>query len=244
MTGPHDQSAYQVRFGWGGTALASLAAAPTVVIVDVLTFSTAVDAAVAAGASALPFRYSDASAPEYAAARGAVLAVARSAVSPAQPYSLSPGSLRMLTPGSRVVLPSPNGATLSLAAAETGSVVIAGCLRNRAAVAAWAAGGGEVAVIAAGERWADGSLRPAVEDLIGAGAIIDALPASLCRSPEADAAAAGFRAAAGDLTDRLLACASGRELVEGGWTEDVLTAAGLDESRQVPRLDDGAYRAG
>ena len=48
--------------------------------------------------------------------------------------------------------------------------MIAGGLRNAAAVAAAAARAGDVVgVIAAGERWPDGSLRPAIEDLLGAG---------------------------------------------------------------------------
>ncbi|WP_427168214.1 hypothetical protein ACQF4J_42955 [Streptomyces sp. C1-1] len=51
-----------------------------------------------------------------------------------------------------------------------------------------------LAVIAAGERWPDGSLRPALEDLLGAGAIIDELVSHGAGplSPEAAAARACF----------------------------------------------------
>jgi 2-phosphosulfolactate phosphatase len=79
-------------------------------------------------------------------------------------------------------------------------LVVAG-LRNRQAVAEWVLAQqgdkGErfmVAIVAAGESWADGSLRFAVEDLLAAGAVIDALAdlgIDYC-SPEAAAAAAAF----------------------------------------------------
>jgi 2-phosphosulfolactate phosphatase len=66
------------------------------------------------------------------------------------PYSLSPVSLLDVPPGTRLVLPSPNGSAVAAAIAHAVPVVLAGCLRNAAAVARVAreAGGdGPVAVV-------------------------------------------------------------------------------------------------
>jgi len=52
--------------------------------------------------------------------------------------------------------------------------------------------GTKIAVIPAGERWQDGNLRPAWEDLITAGSILSYLDGS--RSPEAEAAISAFQA--------------------------------------------------
>lgn len=127
-------------------------------------------------------------------------------------------------------------------------VVLAGCLRNARAVAAAAARVGlRVAVIAAGERWpangaGDRSLRPAAEDLIAAGAIIEGLPGR--RSPEAELAVAAFRAVRGRLPAVLAACSSGREHEAKGTAADVALAAQLNVSDFVPRLVDGGFVAG
>jgi 2-phosphosulfolactate phosphatase len=135
--------------------------------------------------------------------------------------------------------------------------VIAGCLRNAAAVGRFLRGSaGPVTVIAAGERWPDGSLRPALEDLLGAGAILAALqgpggfqaPATLEGpgpggfSPEAEAARACFEATA-DVAAAVSGCASGRELIEGGFGEDVAIAAEIGACLVVPVLTDGAFTA-
>jgi 2-phosphosulfolactate phosphatase len=136
-------------------------------------------------------------------------------------------------------LPSPNGATVCLEAAARGQV-LAGCLRNRSAVARRAASlGGAFGIIPVGERSAAGTLRPSYEDFVAAGAIAAALPGT--RSPEAAAAVAVFESASGRLQDSLMSCASGRELVERGFMEDVIMAAELDVDLVAPELIEGRF---
>lgn len=231
------QQPYAVRCEWGAAGVAALAAtSDAVVIVDVLSFATCVDVAVARGAVVYPYHRRDDSAAAFASRQGALLAGARDA---AHGYALSPVSLRGIPRGTRLVLPSPNGATLSLA---TGAMpTLTGCLRNARAVAEAAQRfGPRVSVIPAGERWPDGSLRPGIEDLIGAGAIIACLSGS--RSPEANGALASFAAARADLARVLAGCSSGRELTERGFAADVAAASELDVSDCAPLLQDGAYR--
>ena len=242
----YDQEEFAARFEWGIEAVRRLAPiSDVVVIVDVLSFGTAVDVAVARGAAVVPYPRRGASAVAHAQAIGAELAVDRSQVGPEHPYSLSPASLLNIGAGTRLVLPSPNGSALAAIAAEAQAAVLAGCLRNAAAVARAARTlGRTVTVVAAGERWEGdrGGLRPAVEDLVGAGAILAGLgiePAS----PEATAAIGAFRAAARDLPRFLGACASGRELRELGFTEDVALAAQMDVSDAAPLLTAGAFAA-
>jgi 2-phosphosulfolactate phosphatase len=141
----------------------------------------------------------------------------------------------------RVVLPSPNGSTIAFALAESGVQVVGACLRNANAVARWLAGvEGPVSVVAAGERWPDGSLRPAVEDLWGAGAVLARLDLADA-SPEAHTAAAAYAAVAWRVGELLPDCDSGRELVAAGFEQDVEIAAATDASTVVPVLADEAF---
>ena len=230
-----------LRFEWGEDGLAAaLPDVDTVVVVDVLSFCTAVDVAVAAGASVRPWRWKDASAGDEAARVGAHLAVGRSQVDDRQPFSLSPPTMAGLRPGDRLVLPSPNGATLAAMADEAGRTVVAACLRNAGAVARWLAPrAGAVVVVAAGERWPSGTLRPALEDLLGSGAVLSALGTG--GTPDARAAAAAFDAVRPNLADTIWQCASGRELLDAGYPDDVATAVGVDASHVVPLLRDGWF---
>ena len=71
----------------------------------------------------------------------------------------------------------PNGAAICRQLGEAKALVVGASLRNASACAEWVAKAvrGPVAVVAAGERWPGDVLRPAVEDLWGAGLVIDAL---------------------------------------------------------------------
>ena len=321
-----------VRFDWGlAGAAAIVGGASIVAVVDVLSFTTTLTVAVERGMAVLPHQWGDASAPVVAREHGATLAVGRSAAGPGD-ISLSPATVLRAEGVERLVLPSPNGATICAALAGTGATVIGVSLRNAVAAAGWVrrrlstpAGWGPVAVVAAGERWADGSLRPAVEDLWGAGAFLDALtvgdpfrevalprgpgraamvvgagaagrePADAERrgesaeaagrgesagaerrgesaeaagrgespeaaegaremppwavvagsgmSPEAGAALWAYRGVSGRVSAALRECASGLELIAGGFGEDV-DVAGRPGSAAVPVLRDGWFRDG
>ncbi len=232
-----DQSGYEIRCEWGEHGVAALApVCDAIIIVDVLSFSTAVTIAVARGATVFPHRWRDDTAAAFARSLNAELAGPRGRAA----YSLAPHALRSIPAGTRLVLPSPNGATLALAAGTT--PLFAGSLRNARAVALAARRcGPTVGVVPAGERWPHrGALRPALEDLLGAGAILqhfDGTP-----SPEARAAVAALREMGEDLMGVLAGCASGRELRGRGFAEDVALAAELDVEACAPRLSEGAFR--
>lgn len=257
-----DQTGFRLRFGWGPNGLRRLApVADVVVIVDVMSFSTSVDVLLGRGAVVLPYRWHDGSEEDYAVQNDAMVASKRAA--PGK-LSLRPSSLVEVPAGTRLVLPSPNGSALTFAASEAGAnEVMVGSLRNASAVAAVAAGHETVSVIAAGERWKGtvGPLRPAIEDLYGAGAILSGVASIWSKqrggdpetsrtdagdtdigadetliSPEARTAMAAFTEATPHLTDRLRACGSARELVAKGFPADVTLASALDVSGVAPTL--------
>ncbi|HEY0069370.1 MAG TPA: 2-phosphosulfolactate phosphatase [Chloroflexia bacterium] len=235
-----DQHEYDIRCEWGIEGIRALAPiSDVIVIVDVLSFCTCVDIAASNGASVYLYRLRDYSAQTYADSLGAVLASFQRST---DVYSLSPTSLVDIPAGARLVLPSPNGATLTL---TTGDVpTFAGCLRNARAVAEAARKvGRRISVIPAGERWPGDTLRPAIEDIIGAGAIISHLMHELggYPSPEAEAAEAVYAHFWDQLYACIETCGSGRELVNRGFADDIGLAADLNASECAPRLVDGAY---
>jgi 2-phosphosulfolactate phosphatase len=139
-------------------------------------------------------------------------------------------------------LPSPNGATC-IRYAEKSAHLLVGALINARAVAAAASelmtrSNRAVAIIACGERWSapteDGELRMAIEDYLGAGAILSCLKYD--KSPEARVCEGAFLQAQDELEEIVWDCASGRELRERGFQEDVRYAVKLNFYDSVPIL--------
>ncbi len=237
----YDQSNYQLRFEWGLEGLNALSPmVEAVVIVDVLSFSTCVDVSCSRGAMVYPFRWKDERAQAFAEERDAMLAVSRSQKTDTG-YSLSPVSLDQVRPGERIVLPSPNGSLLSFE--SKAKRTFCGCLRNASKLAEHLNTlSGPKLVIAAGERWADDSLRPALEDLVGAGGILGALSGS--SSPEAKSAIEVFEQNKADGFSELGRCSSARELVGKGFSEDVEMSFDYDSSDAVIELENGSFSSG
>ncbi|MBZ5735484.1 2-phosphosulfolactate phosphatase [Nocardioides sp. TRM66260-LWL] len=248
----HLQRSHRVRCEWGPSGahalVGDLGPGDLAIVVDVLSFSTTVTVAVELGMQVWPCRWRDERAERLARDVDAVLAVGRlesraPGAPPRATVSLSPAEMAGVEDVPRAVLPSPNGSTISAELADSGLEVVAGCLRNAGAVAlrAWEVldAGGSIVVVACGERWPDGTLRPAAEDWWGAGAVLAALPGELL-SPEAALAASTFTAV-DDLGPAVLGCASGHELAARGYLDDVGVAATLDVTAVVPTLRDGRF---
>ncbi|MFN7150706.1 MAG: 2-phosphosulfolactate phosphatase [Microthrixaceae bacterium] len=253
MTDLFGQGEYGIRFDWGLVGAQATQSA-VVVVVDVLSFSTAVTVAVERGMRVYPYPWKGSEAQAFAAEHRAVVAVGRresSGEGHAPVPSLSPASLLECVPVPRLVLPSPNGSTISADLQQCGAIVAVGCLRT-AGAAAWglppvvSSGPRPVGVNAAGSRWPhDDSLRPALEDHLGAGAILSSLVAlglGEAMSPEARSTADLFDAAQESLEQRLHSCVGGRELVSVGFASDLDVAGDQNASNVVPVLaDDGAF---
>ncbi|MCE9637535.1 MAG: 2-phosphosulfolactate phosphatase [Planctomycetes bacterium] len=224
-----------VGLDWGHDGAARAAGRGDVlVVVDVLSFSSVAATAVHRGVELLPCGW-DEDPVELAARHAAQTAVHRRDVPSRGRYSLSPLTFLDAPRGARVVLRSPNGATCVRHAGSVPELLVGSLLNARAT--AWAASDAAertcrpITVLACGERWAapgsDGPLRFAVEDLLGAGAVLTGLE-DRGLSPDAAAAVAAFRDAAPAMEQHLLRCESGCELVAAGYREDVRHAAQLD----------------
>ncbi|MFD6396369.1 2-phosphosulfolactate phosphatase [Nocardia sp. NPDC060249] len=239
------QDGFGIRVEWGRTGAAVLGpGAGCLVVIDVLSFTTSVSVATAAGTAVYPYRWRDESARAFAAENAAELAVGRRETGP---WSLSPAAIRRAPFTPRLVLPSPNGSTI--AAAVEATPVVAACLRNVGAVADWLVAqhwgtpDRPIAIVPAGEHWpGTDTVRPAIEDWLGAGALAAALidRGISTPSPETRTAAASFAATA-DVAALLTECASGRELAAIGFAEDVAIAIEQNADATVPVLTGNAF---
>jgi len=151
------------------------------------------------------------------------------------------------------VLPLDGLPTAALAGRASGDAahVLIGGIRNARAVAdrilrlqTERAARTSIAIIAVGYPDAE-NLRFAVDDLLGAGAVVAALGDLGIdhASPDAAVAGEGYRALRGAARHLLSASGTGRSLADAGRVEVVQAAAARDAASVVPSLLDGAFRA-
>ncbi|MBT9606275.1 2-phosphosulfolactate phosphatase [Microbacterium sp.] len=148
---------------------------------------------------------------------------------------------------------SSDAERIALAAERAGAHVVVAGVRNAAAVAAHVLDvqrdRGErtsIAVIAAGDADApESGVRFAVEDLLGAGAVVTALGDLGIdhASPDAAVAGEGFRALRGAVRHLLTASGTGRVLADAGARDLVLAATERDAASVVPVLREGVFTA-
>ncbi len=211
------------------------------VVVDILSFSTSAATAVHHGGIVYPCaRTEDRNA--LAKRVNAEATVSRFDVPEKGRFSLSPLTYLDLEPDARIVIASPNGATCSRYARHAPHLLV-GALVNAKAVATalthlLETTGRDVTLLSCGERWQtpseDGDLRFAIEDDLGAGAILSCLDCD--KSSEARACEGAFRHLQDDLLETLRDCGSGRELCEKGFGRDVDHAAKLNLYDTVPAM--------
>jgi len=242
MTDPFSQEAYRVRLEWGRAGVRRAAGrGDIIVVVDVLRFTTAVATAMHHGVAIYPCAWEDDPA-QYAQSIGAHVGKHLSR------YSLSPSNYFDAPPDTRVVLRSLNGATCAQYARQI-PYLFAGALVNAKAVGSAVASllsqtNLAATVIACGERWPqaneDGELRFAIEDYLGAGAILSHLSSEL--SPEAALCRKAFASLLPDELPRILRdCGSGKELIQTDRVADVEHAGKLDLYSGVPVLREGRF---
>ncbi|AGA59142.1 phosphosulfolactate phosphohydrolase-like enzyme [Thermobacillus composti KWC4] len=245
-----DQSPYEIKVEWGERGAREAAnRGDIVIIVDVLSFSSTVVTAVEHGAEIWPFRPPvDEEAKAYAERLRAELVLGRAEAQRFGGHSLSPLSFTPADHGRRYVLCSLNGASC-VRMAERVPALLVGSLLNASAVAAAANRlkrelNANITVVPCGEKWPDARenenrLRPGIEDYLGAGMILSRLEGS--KSPEAEVCIGAYEASGTKLAELVWDSASGRELREKGFEQDVLYCARTDICSVVPVLRGGRF---
>ena len=209
-----------------------------IIVVDVLSFSTTTTTAIHHNAIIYPFnKYDDPA--DFAKSLDADVAFSRKDAKESGGISLSPNSFTEDQNGKKIILPSPNGSACS-ALSEGATALLIGCFLNVSSVAKVAEElqkktNMAITVIACGERWSvTKELRTAIEDYLGAGAILSKLSGS--KSPEADVCTRTFQSCMPDLEKLIWDSGSGRELRERGFEDDVTYSLKLDALTEVPIL--------
>lgn len=244
---PFSQTPYRCRFDWGPTGAERAAArGDIIVIVDVLSFSTSVVEAVRRGAVICPCGEDDNTA-DLAKKLGAEVAVRRHEVPDKGRYSLSPLTYQDVPAKTKIILPSLNGGTCTRCS-KSSDYVFAGALTNAGATGKAVSeimneSALAVTVIACGEREKEPpyDLRPAIEDFLGAGAILSHLPFD--KSPEARVCESAFSVSTKDVGSLIGDSVSGRELCEMGFAGDVNFVSQIDLHDTAVILTEDGFHA-
>jgi 2-phosphosulfolactate phosphatase len=242
-----DENIIQCSLDWGVPGVRrAVARNDIIVIVDVLSFSSSVITALHYECRIFPFPESKDS-EKYASELNAEATVGRRDVPRKGRFSLSPLTYLNAKPDTRIVLTSLNGGTCC-EIAQDAPYLFVGALLNASAVAASISKIVEksnmgIAIIACGEKDPDGhtggELRTAVEDYLGAGAILSYL--DLNKSVEARVCEGAFLQSQDKIDQILWDCTSGKELREIGFGEDVRYCFQLDLYECVPMFKNGYF---
>ncbi len=218
------------------------------IIVDVLRMTTTTVFAVSRGAGVLPL-----AGEAEALARGRELGDRAILVGERMGARLegfhsnnSPSELARLELGGKLVVITTTNGTQAVAACRRATRVVAGALTNATAVARLLCAGGalsrDVAIVCAGRS--TGAL--ATEDLLGAGAIVDAIATAAPSTWIADGAQLArdlFVRSSATLHDAVRACDAATELLEHGGDGDIAAAARFDSVAIAPVLVDDVFRS-
>jgi len=211
----------------------------TVVVFDVLRATTTMAAALAAGVTEIRVFASLQEASRAAAeADGSRILCGEEKCLPPAGFDLgnSPGAFRRELHGGRTAYMSTTNGTRAIVAARDAATVLTGALVNASAVArAAAAGGADVTLLCAGTGGA-----VAMEDVIGAGAVMASLARLTPVEPQSDAALIArdlYRARGRDLRAALAEAVGGRNVSDAGLAPDIDFAARVDALDVVGRVD-------
>ncbi|MFB3162080.1 2-phosphosulfolactate phosphatase [Neobacillus sp. 179-J 1A1 HS] len=242
------QSPYVCRMEWGRRGAREAAErGDIIIIVDILSFSSTVVSALHFGAVIYPYPpYGNGK--QYAKEVNAEYILGRAEAAKAGKSTLSPVSFNEEHSKKRYVLSSLNGAFCTWIASKAQALFI-GSLLNAAAVASAAnqlrlKTKANITVIPCGEQWSNGgeeedTLRPAMEDYLGAGAILSYLEGE--KSPEAEVCMGAFLQAEPKLDALIWDSGSSRELRERGFAADVEHCSRLNVYQSVPILKDNHF---
>ncbi len=218
-----------------------------IIVVDVLSFSTSVAIAVKNSAFIFPAK-SDEDAMNLKDQFRTEISVKRNEVPSKGKFSLSPATYYEIEPETKITLLSPNGATCTRQIDNSRSV-FCGALVNCSTVAEAAFNeavkqNNNITVVACGERLKGSDdiykIRMAVEDYLGAGAILSKIP--LPKTAESIVCENAYGKLANHVPDLIWKCESGVELRAMNFGNDIHIATNLNSIPVAPIYKNGFYQ--